>query len=139
MEYKRIDNTVILRVDRGEEVLTALKEVALKEDIKLASVTGLGACDHFVAGVYKVDTAEYVKNEFNGVYEITSLVGTINTMNGEYYSHIHITCGDELGHAFGGHLNEVRISVTCEIVINIINGIVDRKKDEVTGLNIFKF
>lgn len=139
MEYKRFDNTVVIRMDRGEEVLATLKEVALKENIKLASVSALGACDHFVAGVFKVDTKEYIKNVFDGDYEITALVGTINTMKGEYYSHIHITCGDEKGNCFGGHLNEARISVTCEMVVTIINGSVDRKKDDVTGLNVFKF
>lgn len=139
MEYKRFGNTVVLRIDVGEEILATLKEVALKENIKLASVSALGAVDHFVAGLYKVDTKEYLKNTFDGAYEITSLVGTINTMDGEYYNHIHITCADEKGQCFGGHLNEARIAVTCEMVINIIDGVVDRKKCDITGLNIFKF
>ena len=32
MEYKRFDNTIVLRMDRGEEVLETLREVALKEN-----------------------------------------------------------------------------------------------------------
>lgn len=31
MEYRRFENTIVLRMDRGEEVLETLKEVALKE------------------------------------------------------------------------------------------------------------
>lgn len=139
MEYKRFNNTIVLRMDRGEEVLSTLKEVALKENIKLASISALGACDHFAAGVLDVNTKEYIKNEFDGTFEITSIVGTINTMNGEYYSHLHISCGDEKGNCYGGHLNECHISVTCEMVITIIDGIVDRVKDENLGINIFKF
>ena len=34
MEYRRFENTIVLRMDRGEEVLETLKEVALKENIK---------------------------------------------------------------------------------------------------------
>lgn len=139
MEYRRFENTIVLRMDRGEEVLETLKEVALKENIKLATISALGACDHFVAGVYNVAEQNYYKNEFNGAFEITSLVGNINTMNGEYYSHLHITCADDKAACFGGHLNEARISATCEMFINIIDGSVDRYKDEVTGLNLFKF
>ena len=63
MEYRRFENTIVLRMDRGEEVLETLKEVALKENIKLASVSAFGACDHFVAGVYNVAVQKYYKNE----------------------------------------------------------------------------
>ena len=70
---------------------------------------------------------------------LTSLTGSINTMNGEFYSHIHMSCGDEQGHVVGGHLNKAIISATCEMFINIIDGEVDRFKDDITGLNLFKF
>lgn len=139
MEYKRFENTIILRMDRGEEILETLKTVALKENIKLASVSAIGACDHFVAGVYSIPEQKYYKNEFNGVFEITALVGNINTMNGEYYAHLHITCADEKCNCLGGHLNEARISATCEMIINIIEGNVDRVKNPDTGINVFKF
>ena len=139
MEYKRFENTIVLRMDRGEEILETLKTVALKENIKLASVSAIGACDHFVAGVYSIPEQKYYKNEFNGVFEITALVGNINTMNGEYYAHLHITCADEKCNCLGGHLNEARISATCEMVINIIEGNVDRVKNPDTGINVFKF
>ncbi len=139
MEYKRFENTIILRMDRGEEILETLKTVAIKENIKLASVSAIGACDHFIAGVYSIPEQKYYKNEFNGVFEITALVGNINTMNGEYYAHLHITCADEKCNCLGGHLNEARISATCEMVINIIDGSVDRVKNPDTGINVFKF
>lgn len=139
MEYKRFENTIILRMDRGEEILETLKTVALKENIKLASVSAIGACDHFVAGVYSIPEQKYYKNEFNGVFEITALVGNINTMNGEYYAHLHITCADEKCNCLGGHLNEARVSATCEMIINIIEGNVDRVKNPDTGINVFKF
>ena len=38
MEYKRFHDTIVVRIDRGEEILTQLKEVALKEKITLANV-----------------------------------------------------------------------------------------------------
>ena len=43
MEYRRFDNTIIVRIDKGEEILEKIKEVSLKENIKLASVSALGA------------------------------------------------------------------------------------------------
>ena len=139
MDYRRFGTTIIARIDRGEEVLTQLKAIALKEDIKLASVRALGATDDFTVGVFKVDEKKYYANHFTGDFEIVSLTGTISTMNGEYYAHLHMSAGDEQGRVFGGHLNEAIISATCEMVIEVIDGQVDRVRDESVGLNLFHF
>ena len=139
MEYKRFNKTIVVRIDRGEEILDKIKEVSLKENIKLASVSALGATNDFTVGVYKVDEKKYYSNEFKGNFEIVSLTGTINTMNGEFYTHIHMSAGNEKGEVFGGHLNRAMVSATCEMVINIIDGEVDRYHDEEIGLNLFKF
>ncbi len=139
MEYKRFGNNIVLRMDVGEEILETLKTVCLKEDVKLASVSAIGATDHFVAGVYSIPEQKYYKTEFNGVFEITSLVGNISTMNDEFYSHLHITCADDKCNCVGGHLNEARISATCEMFINVLDGKIDRVKNKAIGINIFKF
>ena len=39
MEYKRFDNTIFVRIDKGEEILEQLKAIAIQEHIKLASVS----------------------------------------------------------------------------------------------------
>lgn len=60
-------------------------------------------------------------------------------MNGQFYCHLHMSAGNENGEVFGGHLNRAMISATCEMIIQIIDGCVDRKLDEDTGLNLFEF
>ena len=60
-------------------------------------------------------------------------------MDGEYYAHLHMSVGNQKGEVFGGHLNRAIVSATCELVITVIDGRVDRVHDEETGLNIFKF
>ena len=139
MEYRRFKDTVIARLDKNEEIHAEVKKIALAENIKLASVSALGAIDKFTVGVYKVDEKKYYANSFAGWYEIVSLTGTISTMNNEYYCHLHLSAGDENGKVFGGHLNEARVSATCEMVIRVIDGEVDRRFDEEVGLNVFKF
>lgn len=139
MEYKRFNNMIVARIDKGEEILAQIKELALKENIKLAHVSALGATNDFTVGVYRVNEKKYYKNHFVGDFEIVSLTGTINTMNHDFYTHIHMSAGNDSGEVFGGHLNEAIVSATCEMVITIIDGEVDRFLDDETGLNLFLF
>lgn len=139
MEYRRFRDTVIMRIDRGEEILEKIRDVSIREGIKLASVSGIGATDDFTVGVYSIPEKKYYSHHFTGVFEIVSLTGNINTMDGEFYSHLHIACGDESGNVVGGHLNRANISATCEIFIHISQGKVDRKKDPLTGINLLSF
>lgn len=139
MDYRRFNNTIIARIDRGEEVHEKLKEIADKENIKLATIYGLGATNKFRIGSFKVSNKDYTEHDFEGDFEILSLIGSISTKDGEYYPHLHISCGDDKGSVFGGHLKMAYISVTCELTINIVDGIVERKMDEETGINIYNF
>ena len=136
MDYRKFGDTLLVRLDRGEEILEQVKALALKENITLASVQALGALGSFTVGV---DEKKYYANSFEGSYEIVSLTGTIDTMNGEFYTHLHLSAGNDKGEVFGGHLNRAVVSATCEMVIRLIDGKIDRKYDDVTGLNLFKF
>lgn len=139
MEYRRFGSDIVARMDKGEEILAQIKEIALKESIKSASVTALGATNDFTVGVYKIDEKKYYANTFQGSFEIVSLTGTINTMDGAFYTHLHMSAGNEKGEVFGGHLNCAVISATCEMVITVIDGRVDRFHSEDIGLNLFQF
>ncbi|WP_461810657.1 PPC domain-containing DNA-binding protein [Faecalimonas sp.] len=139
MEYRRMKDTIIARIDKGEEILEQVKILALEENIKLASVQALGAIGDFTVGALQTKVKQYKSNRFQGDFEIVSLIGTINTMNNDFYTHLHLSAGNERGEVFGGHLNKAIVSATCEMVIQIIDGKVDRKFDGDTGLNLFEF
>ena len=139
MEYKRFGSKILVRIDKDEEILEKVKELALKEKIRLAAVQALGATNSFTVGVYNVAEKKYYANTFSGSFEIVSLTGTINTMNGEFYTHLHMSAGNDKGEVFGGHLNRAVVSATCEMVVDVLDGTVDRAYDPVTGLNLFKF
>ena len=110
MEYKVFGNTVVARIDRGEEILDKLRELAEKEQIKLASVQALGATNDFTVGVFNTETKQYAANHFTGSFEIVSLCGTVNTMDGKFYAHLHMSAGNARGEVFGGHLNRRRMT-----------------------------
>ena len=139
MEYKMFEDTYVIRLNKGEEVIQCLKELCQKENIKLAEITGLGASDLVEIGVFNVNTKEYNTKVFEGMFEITSLVGNVTTKESEVYLHIHINFGDEDGMVKGGHLVRTNISATSEIILRKIDGEVGRKLSEEIGLNLLEF
>ncbi len=139
MDHRRFGNIVVLRIDRGEEITEKLKQTALQENIKLAHISALGATDDFTVGIFSLAEKQYHAYDFKGDFEIVSLTGTVNTMNGEYYSHLHMSVAGKEGKVFGGHLNRAVVSVTCEMIITVLDGTVDRKLDESIGINLFDF
>ncbi|MER2138865.1 MAG: PPC domain-containing DNA-binding protein [Succiniclasticum sp.] len=140
MEFRKFSDTYVVRLDRGEEIIASLTEFCKKEDISLGSIEGLGAADHAVVGLYDVGKKEYHKTEFNGPMEITALTGNVSRKDGEVYLHIHICFCDEAMNLHGGHLNECRISATCELFVRSIPGQVNRRFDaEGVGLNLYEF
>lgn len=139
MDYRRFQDTLIVRIDKNEEIIEQIRRIAELEQIKLASVQALGAVDDFTVGVFDTVKKEYRANRFRGPFEIVSLTGTVSTMDGEFYCHLHMSAADGAGEAFGGHLNRANVSATCEMIITVIPGEVDRKFSEEIGLNLFAF
>ena len=139
MEYKKFGGVYAVRMDKGEEILAKLKEFAVKENVVFARVSAIGAVGSFTAGVFDTAAKQYRSNEFNGNFEIVSLSGTVDRMDGDFYAHLHMSAGNERGEVFGGHLNRAVISATCEMVITVIDGRVDRFHSEEIGLNLFQF
>ena len=139
MEYRKFGSTYVMRLDPGDEIVEKVLWLAAVEDIKLATVTGLGAVDNVTLGIFSPDTKQYKANMFHADFEIVSLTGTITTQRSRPYAHLHMAVGDLSARCFGGHLNRAVVSATAEIVVNVIPGEVGRQPDPKIGLNLMHF
>ena len=106
MEYRRFGDTLVVRLDPGEEIVEQLLAVAAQEKIHLAEINGLGAVREFTAGVFRLAEKQFQGNEFRGEFEIVSLTGTLTEQDGKPYAHLHMSAGDREGRVFGGHLSQ---------------------------------
>jgi uncharacterized protein len=138
MRYKRCGNKLVVRIDKGEEIIDKLLTVCGDCGITLGSISGIGASNQATIGLFDTVSKKYHSKELVGEYEITNLSGTVTTMEGKPYLHLHATLSDASYAAFGGHLNSAVISGTCEVIIDIVDGEVDRVFSEEVGLNLFK-
>ena len=139
MEYKIFTDVLVARIDKGEEIVEAIKEICTKEKISLGKINAIGAVNKAKIGLFETDIKKYHSTVLTGDFEITSLLGTVTEMNDEPYLHLHINLADSSFKTFGGHLNEAYVSATCELTIQIIKGSVGRKFSEEIGLNLFEF
>lgn len=139
MEFQRFGTKVVLRLDKGEEVLAGLRRLCDDQDIRLGMVTGIGAVNLANVGIFVQDTKEYHTRQYKGSMEIVSLLGNISRMQGETYIHLHVTLTGENYEAFGGHLNEAWVGATCELIIDVIDGRVERELSPEIGLNLIKY
>ena len=139
MEYRRFENTLVIRMDRGEEICGTLAALCEKEDVELAEVSALGAVDRAEMAIYDVPSKTFFRKTFEGPMEIGSLVGSVTRKDGKPYLHLHgVVCDSGLA-AHGGHIASMRVSATCEMIVRVFPGEVGRRMDEAIGLNVFEF
>lgn len=138
MKTKKIGSQIFIRLERGEDIIGKLMDVIKLHQVHLGQVTGLGACSEVTIGNFDLKKKKYNKQIKRGSFEITSLTGNISEMAGAPYLHVHITIGDGEMKCWGGHLNAAVVSATCELIINVYEGRVDRFRDDESGLNFWK-
>ena len=134
MEYTRIGDKIVFRLEMGDRLMESAQKIAANENVKLASISGIGACSKIEMGYFDLSIKEYIFKTFEGNMEILHATGNITLKDGEPFPHIHISVADEACRAFGGHLNEATISATFEGVMQIINHEIHREFNEDLGL-----
>ncbi|MBS4960206.1 MAG: DNA-binding protein [Clostridiales bacterium] len=139
MEYKMYGSVLALKIDRGEEILTCIKEVCETMNIKAGFITGLGAVDKIEICLYDVVEKKFHGSVIEKPMEMSSISGNVSEKGGEVYLHIHANFADASGAVIGGHLKEARVSGVAEIFITKLEGVIDRKFDEGIGLNVMVF
>lgn len=129
------ENAVVCRLPHGRDLLETVTDICIEKNIHMAAVSGIGALDGARVAYYDQGKREYNEIEFQGHFEILSLIGNISIKDGKPMCHAHIICGDETGAAFGGHLVKGCTVFACELVIVPLRGEpLVRGYDEETGL-----
>ncbi len=138
MKMEKFNNYLVMRLEKNEEIISALKEGIQRAGIEGAFFYGLGVGQNLELGFFDAHKKHYVKKRFEDEYEFTSLVGNISMVDGQITVHCHVTITDKEFQAFGGHLFEGVVPATLEIILFPFNEPLIRRLDETTGLNLLE-
>ena len=136
MKWKKLESGFILRLERGEEVLTTLTDFVEQQHIQSGTIQGLGAIKDLVLGIFDPEMKEYVKQTFNEDLELGNLTGNISSLDGKPVLHCHVTVAGTDLKAYTGHLFSAIVSVTGEFFIRPFPEQITRALDEEVGLNL---
>ena len=137
MNYKRVNDKLLISIDKGEFVNQKLLEVAEKENLKSGWINGLGAISDIEIGYWDIEKKVYVKNFFDDHYELLSLIGNVSLVDNKPFVHTHISFSDTEFKVFGGHLFDAKVIAAAEFCIFISDYHLHRKLNCDIGLNLW--
>ncbi len=144
MDYQKIGDIVYARFDKGDEVLSGILSICKKERILSAIFSGIGGCSDVTVSTLIPETNEFLPHHIDGcLLEMISINGNISSNDeNEIFEHTHAMFSYlQNGEVkfLGGHLARAVVSYTAELEIRPVkNGVIRRKKDEMTGITVWK-
>lgn len=124
----------LLILRKGELVIEALTRHAKDKGITNASFTGVGAVDQLRCGYYDLQNRSYVMQTYEQLCEVVSLTGNVFLKDGQPFVHAHGVFTNDQNNAFGGHIEEMSVGVTLEVILHKYETTVERTFDDETGL-----
>ncbi|HLR20187.1 MAG TPA: PPC domain-containing DNA-binding protein [Staphylococcus sp.] len=136
MIYQVDGKTIVLVLEKGEDIVESVTDIAREQGGKFGTVSGIGACADVELNFYNIETKTYEKKSFKEPLELISLLGNISHIDDKPFAHLHATFGTNEYVTLSGHLTRAVVSATAEIVINMTNLDINRKHNENIGLNL---
>ena len=139
----------VIRLERGEEFLFALKKFCWEKKIEAGYFSAIGAAQKVTLSFYDAVLKKYDDKEFGELapletgksltgLEIVSLNGNVAMMKDEVIIHTHGCFSDREFRTHAGHVKQCTVGPTCEIILTHLVHPIHREPDEETGLNLLQ-
>lgn len=138
MKWRREGSRVFIRLKTGDEVHPSLVEIAARERASGGWLSGIGAASEVELGYYDLERRDYDRLQVEGDVEIASASGTLGLVDGKPFVHLHAVVSDRQCVTRGGHLFRAVTAATLEFVLLVAEAPIERTRDDVTGLNLWR-
>ena len=143
MDYRRMNDTYYIRIDKGEEIIAELLQVCHREDILSAVFTGIGGCSHAELQIFIPDKGTFETEIVEGMLELINVTGNIVSDHGQLFHHTHAVFSYKEGtedKMAAGHMKTMTVLYTAEIELRpVMSGVIGRKHDPETGTGFWCF
>lgn len=127
--------TFAVIMDKGDEVLSSIKDFAARERVLAAQITAIGALSDVVLRYFDWDAKDYRNIRVREQVEVASLNGDVaRAPDGKPAIHIHLVVGKKDGSAMAGHLGEAHVRPTLEVIVTEQPSYLQKVYDRETGL-----
>jgi predicted DNA-binding protein with PD1-like motif len=116
VEYKRVGDFLVIRLDEDERIVERVEEVCSREGITSGII-------HSVAGALKECALIFrrgCQQEFKEHLEVVGN-GNVSEVDGKPKVHLHIAGGND-SRTVSGHLIDGAVAVFCEVILQALRG-----------------
>lgn len=131
-----VERSFFLVFDRGDDVLSTIRDFAQKNKIRGGHFAAIGALQRGVIAWWNPETRQYDRIELEEQLEVSALLGDIAIEGTKTKVHAHVVLGRRDGQAVAGHLLEGTVFPTLEMHFVAFAAVLERRKDEETNLSL---
>lgn len=121
---------------QGDEAFSGLLDFAEKYHVTSAHFTAIGAINAATLGYFDPERKMYKKIPIHGQHEVIGMSGDIALYKGEPVVHTHMVVGNSDGTTHGGHVLEVYVSPTLEVMVTAEPVTMQKRFDPATDLTL---
>ena len=144
MDYRKFGSSYYIRMDRGDEIVSQIRDVCRREGISSATFAGIGGCQDAEIQVFRPERGEFETERVEGLLELVSLTGNvISRGDGELSHHVHALFAyqaEDGQRIAAGHLKSSTVLYTAEIELRCVEGgVIGAALDPETGTCFWDF
>jgi predicted DNA-binding protein with PD1-like motif len=121
---------------KGDDAMSGLTDFAIQNHIEDAHFTAIGAVSGATLAWLDPAAKVYHRIAVNEQVEVLSLIGDMSTFNGKPIVHMHAVLGKPDGSTIGGHVFELDVNPTLEVMVTVNTVPLKRKPDEASGMKV---
>jgi uncharacterized protein len=121
---------------QGDEAFSGLLEFAEQYHVTSAHFTAIGALNGATIGWFDPQRKMYKKIRIDGQHEVIGMSGDIALYQGKPAVHTHMVVGNPDGTTSGGHVLELNVSPTLEVMLTVDPVTTQKRFDPATDLTL---
>ena len=121
---------------KGDDAMSGLTDFAIQNKIEDAHFTAIGAINGATLAWLDPAAKIYHRIPVTQQLEVLSLIGDVATFNGNPTVHMHAVLGKPDGTTIGGHVFELDVNPTLEVIVTVNTTPLKRRPDDASGMKV---